>query len=218
MRATWGKRCNKILLMSSIADDEVPTVKLKLGDGGDKYSHLWGKTKSAFRYVYQNHFEEYDWFVKADDDTYMIIENLRYLLKDYNSSSPLYFGRKFKPFVKQGYMSGGAGYVLSKEALRRLVEVCKSVFVNVKIQLYCSPKYIAVKKAAPEETFLALKGAQRVTMSFHLSVSSLYGTLNLHLSTQILKLLNAFFRMGLMMVTCAALKMMELRMLRWASA
>ena len=110
--------------MSSEADDEVPTVKLELGEGGDNYNYLWGKTKSAFRYVYQNHFEEYEWFVKADDDTYMIIENLRYLLKDYNSSDPLYFGRKFKPFVKQGYMSGGAGYVLSKEAVRRFVEVC----------------------------------------------------------------------------------------------
>ena len=123
MKATWGRRCNKLLIMSSIADEEVPTIKLELGEGGDNYTHLWGKTKSAFRYVYQNHFEEFGWFVKADDDTYMIIENLRYLLKDYNSSDPLYFGRKFKPFVKQGYMSGGAGYVLSKEALRRFVEV-----------------------------------------------------------------------------------------------
>lgn len=43
----------------------------------------------------------------------------RYLLKDYDTSLPMYFGRKFKQFVKQGYMSGGAGYVLSKEALRR---------------------------------------------------------------------------------------------------
>ena len=106
--------------MSSEADDDLPSVKLKVGEGRD---NLWGKTKSAFKYVYQHHFEDYDWFVKADDDTYMIIENLRYLLKDHNSSHPIYFGRKFKPYVKQGWMSGGAGYVLSKEALRILVEV-----------------------------------------------------------------------------------------------
>ena len=53
----------------------------------------------------------------------MIIDNLRYMLKDFNPRDPYYFGRKFKPFVKQGYMSGGAGYVLSKEALKRFVEV-----------------------------------------------------------------------------------------------
>ena len=106
--------------MSSEADDDLPSVKLEVGEGRD---NLWGKTKLAFRHVYQHHFEDYDWFVKADDDTYMIIENLRYLLKDHNSSHPIYFGRKFKPYVKQGWMSGGAGYVLSKEALRILLEV-----------------------------------------------------------------------------------------------
>ena len=45
------------------------------------------------------------------------------MLTQYKSEEPWYFGAKFKKFVKSGYMSGGAGYVLSKEALRRLVTI-----------------------------------------------------------------------------------------------
>lgn len=55
--------------------------------------------------------------------SYVILENLRYMLMPYKPSDPIYFGCRFKPYVKQGYMSGGAGYVLSKEAVRRFVEV-----------------------------------------------------------------------------------------------
>ena len=40
---------------------------------------------------------------------YVIVENLRYMLSSYNSSVPMYFGHKFKPFVRQGFFSGGAG-------------------------------------------------------------------------------------------------------------
>ena len=64
--------------------------------------------------------DDADWFLKADDDTYIIVENLRHLLKDKNSSDPVYFGHKLRiDSVQQGIFSGGAGYVLSKEALRR---------------------------------------------------------------------------------------------------
>jgi len=119
VKATWGKRCNVLVFMSSLADPSLPAVKLDVDEGRD---HLWAKTVGGFNYSYHNHLNDADWFMKADDDTYVILENLRYFLSSQNASEPIFFGCKFKPYVKQGYMSGGAGYVLSKEALKRFVE------------------------------------------------------------------------------------------------
>ncbi|KRF98774.1 uncharacterized protein Dwil_GK27774 [Drosophila willistoni] len=119
VKRTWGKRCNILLFMSSEEDAELPTVKLNVAEG---HENLWLKVKEAFKYVYKYHYNDADWFFKADDDTYAVIENLRYMLYPYNPQTPIYFGFKFNHYLKQGYMSGGAGYVLSREALRQLVE------------------------------------------------------------------------------------------------
>lgn len=56
----------------------------------------------------------------------------------HNPSEAVYFGCRFKPFVKQGYMSGGAGYVLSHEALKRFIEVSAELSVQKTIYyLFC---------------------------------------------------------------------------------
>jgi glycoprotein-N-acetylgalactosamine 3-beta-galactosyltransferase len=116
VKKTWAKRCNTLVFISSTTNTSFPTIGLDVPEGRE---HLTGKTMQAFRYVYEHHKDDADWFMKVDDDTYVILENLRYFLRDYKSSDPIYFGHHFKTIVKQGYYSGGAGYVLSKEALTR---------------------------------------------------------------------------------------------------
>ncbi|GFO10384.1 glycoprotein-n-acetylgalactosamine 3-beta-galactosyltransferase 1 [Plakobranchus ocellatus] len=96
----------------------IPTITLDVPEGRE---HLTAKAMLASVYSWRVHGQKFDWFLKSDDDTYVVMDNLRDMLQSYNPDMPVYFGYRFKPYTPQGYMSGGAGYVLSREALRRLV-------------------------------------------------------------------------------------------------
>ena len=61
------------------------------------------------------------------------MENLKFMLLPYDPDKALYFGCRFKKLVNSGYMSGGAGYVLS-----RLVAQTK--FDNAFITVIQKPK------------------------------------------------------------------------------
>ncbi|CAM4704553.1 unnamed protein product [Leuciscus chuanchicus] len=98
---------------------DFPTVRLNVSEGR---SQLYWKTIRAFQDLHAHHLQDADWFLKAEDDTFVVVENLRYLLSQHDTEEPVYFGHRFRTLVGQGYMSGGAGYVLSREALRRFVQ------------------------------------------------------------------------------------------------
>ncbi|XP_043649928.1 glycoprotein-N-acetylgalactosamine 3-beta-galactosyltransferase 1 [Drosophila teissieri] len=117
VKGTWGRRCNKLIFISSQEDRELGVIDVGVPE---ERNNLYLKMRKALEYVYQNHGEDYDWFLKADDDTFVIMENLRFLLYPYDPEAALYFGHRFRTTFPQGYMSGGAGYVMSRDALRRL--------------------------------------------------------------------------------------------------
>lgn len=161
-------------------DESLPSVALPVGEGRE---NLWGKTREAYRHVWENYRDKADWFMKADDDTYennrfacasiycgtfyfyfysyVVLENLRYMLSPYNASEPIAFGHKFKPFVKQGYFSGGAGNdgpYLSVNLNNK--QIWRTLFAEMIYQLKQMGKLVAVSNNVifqmtyDEDTFL----------------------------------------------------------------
>jgi len=128
VQKSWAKRADKVLFISDVTNSSFPTIGCNCTAG---YRYLMEKTVSAFRYLYNHYLNDYDWFMKVDDDTYVVYENLKHFLSTKNTSEPIHYGKLFNYDVKQGYYSGGGGYILSKEALTRLVtrgndsKVCK---------------------------------------------------------------------------------------------
>lgn len=85
----------------------------------NEYDKLTDKIFLTFKYLYSK-YNNYDWYLKADDDTWIFVDNLRNFLSEKNEKSPVTFGYNFKVLVESGYHSGGGGYVLSNEAFNRL--------------------------------------------------------------------------------------------------
>ena len=119
-KATWGRRCDKLLVFSSKEDKDFPAIGLPGTQNGR--SHIDHKAKAAWKYVYENYGNDYDFFLKVDSDTYVIVENLLDFLSDKDPSKPDYFGHWYKP-PESAYPwpAGGSGEVLTKETLRLLV-------------------------------------------------------------------------------------------------
>jgi hypothetical protein len=115
---TWGKRCNKLVFISSASDESLDVITVNITE---EHKYLWGKTKQGLQQIYELYGNDFDWYLKADDDTWIFMENLRQFLHAYSPSHPIYFGCKLKPYVQQGYMSGSS-YVMSREAVRRFNE------------------------------------------------------------------------------------------------
>jgi hypothetical protein len=97
---TWAPRCDKYLFISESSNNtyNLPLAPLKNLTAG--YQHLTKKTTFAFYYAYETLIDQFDWFVKADDDTYIIIENLKSFLNEHNSSQAITFGYNFKVCFK----------------------------------------------------------------------------------------------------------------------
>jgi hypothetical protein len=80
------------------------------------YKNLTEKVFATVIDIYRNYVNEYDFFLKADDDTFIFMDHLRMFLAQ-TKVKKTYYGYNFK-----WYLSGGAGYVLTRDCLKTLAE------------------------------------------------------------------------------------------------
>ncbi len=144
IRETWGSG-QSITFLSD----------LNVGDDIIGYEHL-PKGYENIHYKYSEFFKKnsdfsYDWYFFTDDDTYVNIDNINELLKKYNHTDSICIGvygelhpdatdkhgnyTGFPLYTIKGddtdlpltYPSGGAGFILSVESMRRINEYLNTV-------------------------------------------------------------------------------------------
>jgi glycoprotein-N-acetylgalactosamine 3-beta-galactosyltransferase len=139
IRESWGQKCDGFMVGSTKTDKELGTVNIP-HEGEEEYNNIWQKVRSMWSYIYDNYYEDYDWFHIGGDDLYVLVENLRLYLESEEiqlaanggqrlptgketKQLPLFLGRRFK---EQGnemriFNSGGSGYTMNKATLKALI-------------------------------------------------------------------------------------------------
>lgn len=134
-------KCDGFMVGSNKTDASIGAVNIP-HEGPEEYNNIWQKVRSMWCYVYDNYYEDYDWFHIGGDDLYLIVENLRLYLESEEMKvaanggvflpegnetvqTPLFLGRRFaldgEEKQEDVFISGGSGYTLNKAALKALV-------------------------------------------------------------------------------------------------
>uniref|UniRef100_A0AC35THU2 N-acetylgalactosaminide beta-1,3-galactosyltransferase n=1 Tax=Rhabditophanes sp. KR3021 TaxID=114890 RepID=A0AC35THU2_9BILA len=117
---TFLKRCNNFMYASSVEDKSIRAFK---AFPKDHYKFGYAKTRAGLKKAYKKYGDKYDWYLKIDDDSYVILESLRAFLINKNASEPQYHGFRLTFTTnsqKFDYHQGGA-YVMSRATVKALV-------------------------------------------------------------------------------------------------
>lgn len=91
IKETWIDRCDKVMLISQLSTGGIESVPIEYPK--ESRENLWRKVIRAFIWAHDNEINNFDWFMKMDDDTYVIMENLKRFLSKYDTNKPYYFGK-----------------------------------------------------------------------------------------------------------------------------
>lgn len=129
---TWGNRCHKTIYISGRLNENEKSSNLNiayLDIPETNRLNLTLKTISTILYANNHLVDEFDWFLKADDDTYIntyiiLMKNLKqFLWSKCPTEIEHYYGFRYFPNPPERFLLdfnlGGAGYILSNNAIKK---------------------------------------------------------------------------------------------------
>jgi hypothetical protein len=76
IRETWGPKCDGFFIATARTDSSIDSVHI-MQLNNDQYNNMWQKVRSMWSYIYDNYYDDFDWFHIGGDDMWLIVENLR---------------------------------------------------------------------------------------------------------------------------------------------
>ncbi|KAK9527594.1 hypothetical protein VZT92_014142 [Zoarces viviparus] len=132
---TVAHRFHRTFFFTGLRSPKVPHGMAVVAHGDDRPVWLMYET---IRHLHQHYGSDYDWFLLAQDDTYMQADRLSELVGHLSAGQDLYMGRA-EEFIggeeKARYCHGGYGYLLSRSLLARLqphLDTCRNDILSVR--------------------------------------------------------------------------------------
>ncbi|XP_044031818.1 chondroitin sulfate glucuronyltransferase isoform X1 [Siniperca chuatsi] len=132
---TVAHHFHRTFFFTGLRSPKVPHGMTVVAHGDDRPVWLMYET---VRHLHQHYGSDYDWFLLAQDDTYMQADRLSELVGHLSAGQDLYMGRA-EEFIggeeKARYCHGGYGYLLSRSLLARLqphLDSCRNDILSVR--------------------------------------------------------------------------------------
>ncbi|KAK5849878.1 hypothetical protein PBY51_014177 [Eleginops maclovinus] len=132
---TIAHHFHRTFFFTGLRSPKLPHGMTVVAHGDDRPVWLMYET---VRHLHQHYGSDYDWFLLAQDDTYMQANRLLELVGHLSAGQDLYMGRA-EEFIggeeKARYCHGGYGYLLSRSLLARLqphLDTCRNDILSVR--------------------------------------------------------------------------------------
>jgi hypothetical protein len=141
-------------------------------------------TWKYIHFIYNMEIEEkYDWFIFIDDDTFVFHARLQNLLETFDSNEYYYIGCELDHIKNEYglYMSGGAGYAISKSLYKLIYKYVKDNGINNSYKHWCDDLCIGlwIQDIAKENIIKQIHN-DNFHLSFHTNDNELKDAITFH--------------------------------------